>query len=208
MKQRLIAATLLVVGTCCLPARGQNLQAQGFVEGPSGIDGCLQEYTYFLTDLCTGEGVRLSTSPGALSGALCEWIEVAGPDVGIECTIIEVQEGALADPPCSVEVKRLTVEPHSANTTRIRWSDLPCANDYDVIRGSVSLLAAGSLGPVTCVADDEAGLLADDMSGLDPAPGEALFYLVRGDGALGSAHYGWSSAGDPRLPASGDCSPP
>ena len=81
---------------------------------------------------------------------------------------------------------------------------------YDAIRGNTKALRSiggiADLGVVTCLENDSTDLttrgLADATS---PLPGEAFFYLVRQSPAGTGMGYGFSSAHEPRLPASGDC---
>jgi hypothetical protein len=97
-----------------------------------------------------------------------------------------------------------------AHPTLWRWSDLGSGVTYDAIRGDVGALGhvagAVDLGVVTCIEDDSTDLttrgLADSAV---PLPGEAFFYAVRQNPAGSGFGYGRSSAGEPRLAASGDC---
>jgi len=104
----------------------------------------------------------------------------------------------------------LDLEVAEASPTVVRWNFLGSGITYDVIRGGVSALHAMGglvdLGVVTCIENDSTDLttrgLADATS---PLPGEAFFYLVRQSPAGTGMGYGFSSAHEPRLPASGDC---
>jgi hypothetical protein len=108
-----------------------------------------------------------------------------------------------------------TVEPvamlleENGSGTLARWSAVPGAQSYDVIRGALSSVAEVGqvigLGTVICIEDDS---LDEDTSGWEdadlPNPGEAFFYLVEYyDGT--SSSYGTVSAGMPRAPGPGDC---
>jgi hypothetical protein len=80
---------------------------------------------------------------------------------------------------------------------------MPCVDGYDLIRGTLPVTS--TLGPVTCLADDVATATAEDTTSDTPGSAETFFYLVRPNGTLGYEHYGYTSAGEPRLPSSGDC---
>ena len=94
--------------------------------------------------------------------------------------------------------------------TTLRWNFLGSGMLYDAIRGNTKALRSiggiADLGVVTCLENDSTDLttrgLADATS---PLPGEAFFYLVRQSPAGTGMGYGFSSAHEPRLPASGDC---
>jgi hypothetical protein len=104
----------------------------------------------------------------------------------------------------------LEVETYQASPTLLRWNDLGGGSLYDVIRGEVRALRpqAGTvdLGVVACIENDSTDLTTRTVpdSALPP-PGEAFFYAVRRAPAGSGPGYGLSSAGEPRLPASGDC---
>ncbi len=101
--------------------------------------------------------------------------------------------------------------------TEISWTSPGIGSSFDLIRGTLSGVAASAswvgLGPVLCIADNTAAL-SMDASQLDaslPAAGEAYFYEVRVNGASGAAAgvggYGVGTAGLRRVPSSGDCPP-
>jgi hypothetical protein len=104
----------------------------------------------------------------------------------------------------------LHLEAYEAHPTLLRWNDLGSGVLYDVIRGAVGDLAAASgavdLGVVVCIEDDSTDLTTRGLADAAvPFPGEGFFYLVRRNPSGSGFGYGRSSAGDPRLPASGDC---
>ncbi len=104
----------------------------------------------------------------------------------------------------------LELEMAEPSPTVVRWNFLGSGTTYDVIRGGVaSLHAMGGLvdlGVVTCIENDSTDLttrgLADAAA---PTPGAAFFYLVRQNPPGSGLGYGFSSAHDARLPATGDC---
>jgi hypothetical protein len=93
--------------------------------------------------------------------------------------------------------------------TLVAWSPVANAQDYDVIRGSLSNLQilddAYGLGDVACI---EANSTDEETAGFEdpaePVAGEVFFYLVqyRGDADSG---YGTESVPKPRVPGDGDC---
>ena len=90
-------------------------------------------------------------------------------------------------------------------TNAFRWSAVPDAPGYDLIRGQLDRLAIGSgvdLGPLSCL-DLNTPLPQADADPLIPGSGEAFFYLVRVHAEL--AGYGSGSGGLPRQPGAGDC---
>ncbi len=99
--------------------------------------------------------------------------------------------------------------------TLLTWDPEPGPLRYDVIRGDVAALAFDGaadvdLGAVACLEDDSPDT---DTAGfedpVDPAPGQAWFFVYRGSQGLsaGPGSYGRSSGGGERLAASGDCAP-
>ena len=96
----------------------------------------------------------------------------------------------------------------AAGSVAIEWVPVFAAEAYDVIRGSISNLTVGttvSLGAVICLVEDGTGTTAIDADALPP--GDAEFYLVRYKHFVTLSGYGRSSAGQERLPDSGDCLP-
>jgi len=108
---------------------------------------------------------------------------------------------------------RSVLEVRKGNPTVLSWDPESGPLRYDVIRGDLSLLSTGvggevSLGPVVCVEDDSPDAdTVDHGDPLQPAPGQALFFLVRGSRGLldGPGSYGAGSGGGERTPSSGDC---
>jgi len=115
--------------------------------------------------------------------------------------------GAAADP---FFVPVLNLEVAEPSPTVVRWNFLGTGITYDVIRGDVSALRASGglvdLGVVTCIENDSTDLttrgLADAAA---PFTGAAFFYLVRQNPPGSGLGYGFSSAHDRRVPASGGC---
>ncbi len=104
----------------------------------------------------------------------------------------------------------LELEVAGANPTVVRWNFLGSGITYDVIRGGVgSLHASGGLvdlGLVTCIENDSTDLTTRGLADAAvPPPGAAFFYLVRQNPPGSGLGYGFSSAHDTRVPASGDC---
>jgi len=104
----------------------------------------------------------------------------------------------------------LNLEVAEPSPTVVRWNFLGTGITYDVIRGDVAALHASGglvdLGVVTCIENDSTDLttrgLADAAA---PFTGAAFFYLVRQNPAGSGLGYGFSSAHDRRVPASGGC---
>jgi Tol biopolymer transport system component len=101
-----------------------------------------------------------------------------------------------------------------ASPTVLSWDASPFSLQYDVIRGSIANLSiAGStvsLGPVSCLEDDSPDNHTNGYGDpVQPAPGQAFFYLYRGsvgfDAAAGS--YGQGSGGKERVAGTGGCNP-
>jgi len=96
--------------------------------------------------------------------------------------------------------------------TTVTWDVESGPATYDVLRGDLAGLGANGtggidLGTVLCVENDSsdnstAGFEDPDL----PGSGQAFFYLYRGSqGVSDPGSYGSSSAGEERLPTSGDC---
>jgi hypothetical protein len=105
----------------------------------------------------------------------------------------------------------LDLEVLAGSGTLVRWNTLGPGVVYDLIRGGLeSLRSSGGvveLGVVTCIENDSTDL---SNRGLEdaavPAVGHGFFYLARPNPKGSPPGYGLSSAGEPRQPASGDCS--
>jgi hypothetical protein len=79
---------------------------------------------------------------------------------------------------------------------------------YDVATGTIAdLVTSGSYSGATCLASDVPDAFYDDLRA-GPAPGEAVWHLVRARNSCGAGSYGDSGEDpDPRdgLDASGPC---
>jgi hypothetical protein len=98
--------------------------------------------------------------------------------------------------------------------TVLSWDPSPFSLRYDVVRGSIANLSiAGStvnLGAVSCLEDDSPDNHTKGHGDpVNPAPGQAFFYLYRGsagfDAAAGS--YGQGTGGQERIAGAGGCNP-
>ena len=107
-----------------------------------------------------------------------------------------------------------TIQVGKDDPTRVTWDTEPSPLRYDLIRGDVAGLAAGSggvvdLGAVVCIEDDSPDTTNLGHEDLDsPVSGQAFFYIYRGSQGLGDGpgSYGAGSTGDERSVSSGDCS--
>jgi len=130
-------------------------------------------------------------------------IDAGGSSTGWEGTVVVPHDqGGVVDP---VDI---SVEGTSTGA-RLKWSEVPDALHYKVIRGRVSDIVetpdAFGLGVVVCVPPriPSGSEIEVEDAGL-PAAGETLFYLVEYvDDAPSS--YGSESAAKPRLPGAGAC---
>jgi hypothetical protein len=95
-------------------------------------------------------------------------------------------------------VNGLAVDP-AAGAARLTWLAAARAESYDVQRGTLTDLRAGSYG--TCLAPQLTALTLDDLD--QPAADEGFFYLVRGRdaGCGGGGSFGTDATGTPRPPA-------
>jgi ELWxxDGT repeat protein len=75
----------------------------------------------------------------------------------------------------------------------------PIGTRYDVVRGALAELPAGTGLSETCVEDDS----PDNTSSVpdDPFAGDGYWYLVRADNACGAGTYGVGTSAQTRLPA-------
>jgi len=85
---------------------------------------------------------------------------------------------------------------------------------YDVVRGSIANLSiAGStvnLGSVSCLEDDSPDAHTKGYGDpVEPAPGQAFFYLYRGSVGFAATvgTYGQGTGGKERVAGSGGCNP-
>ena len=98
--------------------------------------------------------------------------------------------------------------------TELTWDASPFSLRYDVLRGSIANLSMDAstvnLGPVSCLEDDSPDNHTKGYGDpVQPAPGQAFFYLYRGsvgfDAAVGS--YGQGTGGKERVAGAGGCNP-
>jgi hypothetical protein len=193
------------------------LSGRGLLALATGTSTCL-EGTHVLTDPCTGfESALLDAqfSSVNLDGYLCQYVSVSGQDVGIECPIIGVQNLALVQPPPCLS----SLSVFDSTSTWLQWPIRPCAVSYDVVRGVLPGPQTGggfvNLGPVVCLVNDlfvPSGSIPSTLNGPHdeevPPLGQIFFYLVRATlEPSGVTPYGFSSAGEMEVPASGDCAP-
>lgn len=116
-----------------------------------------------------------------------------------DCAPLDATQGRPQDP---AEL-RLSKTP---TLTRLDWEDLVTADTYEVTRGALGSLGAGSYGP--CLASGLATSAYDDAS-TGPAPGAGYEYLVRGRdaGCGGRGPWGYDSGGTERQNASAGACP-
>ncbi len=94
--------------------------------------------------------------------------------------------------------------------TLLGWNFLGSGITYDAIRGGARALRSvggmTDLGVVTCLENDSTDLTTRGLTDTtNPTAGEAFFYLVRQNPPGSGLGYGFSSAHEPRVAASGDC---
>ena len=206
-------SVLLTLGllVCFTPTARAQLSGHGVID-LSPVSFCLQGQ-YFLVDPCTGSRVLMQSSTINLGSLLCESGQADGPDVGIECPVIEVQSFVPQALSCTLEVRDTEARQISTGATVLLWPPVlspssACVTSYDVIRGRSSLVTPGDLGDVICLENDSTDTTTfGDSDPEPPQPGELFFYLVRPNGPLGSANYGGASSGAVRRPTTGDCPP-
>ncbi len=202
-----VKALLLVMPAIgfVVPSVGAGiLQEEGILAPFGGNSSCAQGATHIIYNPCTGAFTEVSFLSSIFD---CRHVFVEGPDVGISpphCSMIDPTTINLVLPSCLVQVRDVSMRRVSGEL-RVYWRPFGCAGNFDVIRGTVSALESASVGDVICLADDRPPPYAADLTGEDPPPGEAFFYLVRPNGPAGFEHYGYSSSESQRTPASGDC---
>jgi len=96
---------------------------------------------------------------------------------------------------------------------RIYWAGIPGALGYDVISGDLSQAKVEngylSLGAVRVLARGTTETsLTEGASGVTPAPGSAIFYLLQARTDRGGGGYGTESAPWPRVSDSCDAGCP
>ena len=209
--QRLALLSLLLIATPTVTTSAYR----GYVELPWAPTFCLQG-SHFLTDPCTGDAQWILDDRGAISmdGYLCRYVDVNGPNVGVECVVIEPTSVSLAQPPCPILFEGLWMTYDAP--ARLNWNHVTCADSHDVIRGELpGPMPGGShvdLGRVTCLADDvpqaDWWYIQGPADPESPPEGKAYFYLVRALGLpYGDTTYGHSSDGLEEVPLAGDCPP-
>jgi penicillin amidase len=120
--------------------------------------------------------------------------------------IVAHDQGGVTDP------LKILLEQDSRGGTLVRWDSVPDAQNYNVIRASLSDLtdrdSAYYFGNVTCIESDfeDTSTLGSEDTAI-PEPGEVFVYMVEyvelGTGERTS--YGTETAAKPRLPRAGDC---
>lgn len=180
-----------------------GIPERGVIHPNFGFDIC-QRGSHRLTDPCLGDSILLQSSTISLDLFVCEAATLFGPDVGVECPVIEVQGLLPVALDCVPETRNLSAQATDSGTT-LSWSEMLCVDTYDVIRGSLSLVS-DDLGAVVCIVNDTTAISTEGNPDDEvPGTGEAYFYVVRPNGPLGFDHYGVNSAGLERTPSSGDC---
>ncbi|HEV8375239.1 MAG TPA: hypothetical protein VGR38_03275 [Candidatus Polarisedimenticolia bacterium] len=170
--------------------------------------------SHFFTNPCTGASTLLSESSALdLDPFVCSYVELSGPDVGIECEVIQPTSAAAYSTSCPIQFDELWLTDETAN--HVNWFRVTCAASYDVVRGNLSAVTPGisqiDLGPVQCLGEnvpqENWWFISGPADGETPPVGQAFFYLVRPRSlALGDETYGHSSDNRERAPFSGDCS--
>jgi hypothetical protein len=85
--------------------------------------------------------------------------------------------------------------------TRVSWPSAGPTELYDLARGLRSeLMIDGGTDSAICI-QSNLGVLVIDDADPDPVPGEAFYYILRGQNACGVGTYGFSSGGSERIPA-------
>jgi len=133
-------------------------------------------------------------------GAIHPVDDADGDGIAGECDCRPNDAGAFATPG---ESHDLTAD---ADKTTWRWDDQSgsagAATVHDLARGDLAVLRdTGSTSASECVAGGISGGQHADPQ--QPAPGDGLYYLVRGRNACGQAGWGAASSGAPR--AGGPC---
>ena len=185
---------------------------RGYIQTPWTPTSCIQG-SHFLTDPCTGFMTLLKESATLdLDAFACTYDVVDGPDIGIECEVIQPSSVVPASPVCPNQFNLWLTEDAA---TGVNWYRVPCGTTYDVITGNLSAVTQGvsqiDLGPVSCLADNVAQTNIWYITGPThaqvPPVGGVFFYLVRSrSAALPNETYGYSSDNRERIPLSGDCS--
>jgi hypothetical protein len=200
----------------CLSLAGSGAYAihrTGIVERFTGATFCVQG-SHVISDPCLGTPVLylLQASPGnELLPYECVHVDLDGPDVGIECEVVDPQTIVSTSPGCLLDTRELSVE--GGSDASLTWDRTTCALSYDVIRGAIPAGPIGStIGVVTCLDHDipqNTNFYPEIFGPTDsenPAGGQVFFSLVRSTGApYGGDTYGRGSDGTERVPFAGDC---
>ncbi len=100
-------------------------------------------------------------------------------------------------------ISQLTVEKPTAGTAHLDWSAVTAAGGYDLVRGSLAILASShgdfSAATTGCLENDSPDTSWDDAD--TPNPGDGFWYLVRAVNCAGSGTF---DSGDPSQVASRD----
>jgi hypothetical protein len=128
------------------------------------------------------------------------------PD-GVEAATCHQPMGGSAPPFFAAS---LDLEVSELQPTVLRWNTLGPGISYDLVRGNVAAMRSigglTDLGVVTCLENDSTDLSNRGLGDAAiPPVGQAFFYAARPAPKGTTPGYGLSTAGQPRVPASGDC---
>jgi hypothetical protein len=133
---------------------------------------------------------------------------VAGPPLSCDdanaCNGVETCDtvnGCVAGTPLPPPAEVGGLDVSGASPTTVSWTSQGAGVVYDLAAGDLSDLAQDlGVGGAFCLADDQTGPSFVD-SGPAPSPGGGYYYIIRAQDACGSGTYGFTSAGQERLPA-------
>ncbi|HEX4826072.1 MAG TPA: hypothetical protein VFV19_17370 [Candidatus Polarisedimenticolaceae bacterium] len=174
----------------------------------------------------SGGAIERVQGPGSALAPTADWVDFGDSGVesfgfdstGTKTAITGWDLIGLSPHSASLYVADQSAKPkftvRKASPTLLSWDPDPQSIKYDVIRGNVANLGFNGttvdLGTVTCLENDSGDTdTAGYEDGVDPAPGQAFFYVYRG--TVGNppvaGSYGLGSGNRERVAGSGGCNP-
>jgi hypothetical protein len=151
---------------------------------PSFCSAATQEYDLLSTSAARNAGRALDPAIAVADAPLYEYVKHLDSEARPVDATYDIGAFEYALP---AEVSGLTIDP---DRRTLRWSGLPGARSYDVVRGDLGNLRSGGTS-ASCAAMATAVTTADDPA---PPPPGGFWYLVRGSdcgglaGTLGVGH--------------------
>jgi len=126
---------------------------------------------------------------------LQEDVDIDGVGDACDCADLNPSFGVVPPEVCALEADV------NGGDVSLSWTSLAGISGsgtvYDVLTGRLDELPVGTGASEVCLHEDRDALLADDSTAL--APGEGIWFIVRGDSLCGNGTWGGTSGGIERI---------